>query len=111
MLEILGAFLKVAFEAAFILEKIGSFLGFNTEELKKFTDDLNAAANASFQAGDKIENAFVNELFNPTNNINNEINIELNQDEKGVIKVAAVVSNQRSTVKTFNTGIMTPVFS
>lgn len=85
-------------------------LGFNTETLERQLD-LVREIQQGFEGavGDVRQAIQSNQLFNPTNNITNEINIDLMQDEKG-IRVAAVKSSQPSTVKTFNTGIMTPIF-
>jgi len=109
MLSVMLGFISAALIAASLLEKIGSFLGFNTEGLKEFIKELKIAADATLQAGETIIKAPLEALFAPTNNINIENNIELNQDKDGIISVAAVSSNaQTSTVKTINRGLMTP---
>ena len=112
MLGIMLLFITAAITAAKTLEGIGSLLGLNTEGLGEFIKELEAAGEATFQAGETIIKETANLLFKPNNIINIENNIELNQDKDGIISVAAVTSNaQRSTVKTFNTGIMSPIFT
>ena len=112
MLGIMLLFITAAITAAKTLEGIGSLLGLNTEGLGEFIKELEAAGEATFQAGETIIKETANLLFKPNNIINIENNIELNQDKDGIISVASVTSNaQRSTVKTFNTGIMSPIFT
>jgi len=61
---------------------------------------------------DVIQSITNNQLFNPTNNVTVENKIELKQDPQGRVSVVAVTSNaNRSTVKLFDTGTMTPVFT
>lgn len=112
MLGIMLLFITATITAAKGLETIGSLLGLNTEGLEEFIKELEAAGEATFQAGETIIQEVGNKIFKPTNIINIENTIELNQDKDGIISVAAVTSNaQRSTVKTFNRGPIGPIFT